>query len=318
VKASNRSGFTLVELLVVIAIIGILIALLLPAVQAAREAARRAQCASHLKQMGLAALNLVDTHGNLPSGGWGYDWIGDPDMGFGTGQPGAWTFSLLPFCENKQLFSMAAGKTEAQKKQINVQVVGTPVAIYNCPSRRGGLFAYSRGAAFKNCNAPTVVMRTDYGGNAGTFDARDEGGPPSLSNLGSHTWGFTKCNGAIYQRSALPLSKITDGTSNTYLIGEKYLNPDMYFTGKASGDNECGFSGHDNDTLRWAVNQPTRDRYGVEGTYWFGSAHPNVFQVVMCDGSVHSVPFDIDLNAHKSLADRADKKVVDISNIITR
>ena len=82
VSRRGAAGFTLVELLVVIAIIGILIALLLPAVQAAREAARRTQCLNHLKQMGLAAQTHHDAHKQFPTGGWGWEWTGDPDRGF--------------------------------------------------------------------------------------------------------------------------------------------------------------------------------------------------------------------------------------------
>src|SRR3954452_6650127 len=133
---SRSCGFTLVELLVVIAIIGVLVALLLPAVQAAREAARRSQCANNLKQVGLALQNHHDAFKYLPSGGWGWKWMADPDRGSGEKQPGSWAYTILPFMEAQAIHDIGKGTTGAAKKDALARLASTPLSGYYCPSRR--------------------------------------------------------------------------------------------------------------------------------------------------------------------------------------
>jgi len=318
----RRPGFTLVELLVVIAIIAILIALLLPAVQQVREAARRSQCANNLKQISLASINHADTFGFLPSGGWGYRWMGDPDRGAGPSQPGGWCFSILPFVEQDQLYKMAAGKPDAQKRTILTQVAASPLPLYNCPSRRGAIVhPYVGTVGFRNLDNPQRFARTDYAGNAGFVGVGDEAGPDSYSSAvgwrGQFQDGGTKANnGVIYQKSAIRLSKINDGASNTYLIGERYIDPDHYYSGQSPNDNEGMYVGHDNDNLSYAADQPRQDQKGATLNWIFGSCHARVFQMSLCDGSVHAIPHEIDLAVHRALAGRNDRVHVDIKTVL--
>ena len=188
-------GFTLVELLVVIAIIGILIAVLLPAVQAAREAARRNQCANNLKQQALACLAHESSKKFLPTGGWGNNWIGDPDAGLGQGQPGSWCYSIMFFMEAQAWIQQTAGlpfngtSTPLNKFNQGATVMGcgpNPALNVNaiqpmfyCPSRRpyglyGGLDNGGTGFWAPVNATPTypatnaLTAKTDYAANGGT------------------------------------------------------------------------------------------------------------------------------------------------------
>jgi prepilin-type N-terminal cleavage/methylation domain-containing protein/prepilin-type processing-associated H-X9-DG protein len=319
---SKRVAFTLIELLVVIAIIGILIALLLPAVQAAREAARMASCQNHLKQMGLAAANHVEAHEAYPSGGWGWGWVGDPDRGFGKHQPGGWLFNLLPFLEMEDLYNIGAGQTWSMKRVQMVKVASSPVSLFYCPSRRpASVYPYVHGTGdcgdyWVNMNRPTVVARTDYGGSAGHEVNSIVYGPCSYEGEAGYGWGDQRrYYGVIFQRSEVRVADIPDGLTNTYLIGERYMNPDSYgdyiIGHYQCDDDQCWPMGYDYDINNWCVYPPRQDTPGF-GTCetMFGSIHPGGFNVVLCDGSVRTITYSIDMETHRRLGDRNDGRPV--------
>ena len=252
-------GFTLVELLVVITIIGILIALLLPAVQAAREAARRMQCSNNLKQLALGCLNHEQTLGFLPTGGWCWDWAGDPDRGYHRRQPGSWMYNILPYIEQQALHDLGAGKAAAVKKAAASTVAQTPLAILHCPTRRQPtVFPNPAGTAF-NMNPVSTCAHTDYAANAGTVQNFYEIGNPSgngdpsfFDAPGYRPPNQSAMNGVIYKFDEVSIARITDGTSNTYLLGEKYLDPLHYADGVDLGDNQPFNTGYDLDNVRWS------------------------------------------------------------------
>jgi prepilin-type processing-associated H-X9-DG protein len=308
-------------LLVVIAIIGILVALLLPAIQAAREAARRTQCVNNLKQIGLACSNHHSTHGHLPTGGFRWYWSGDPNYGYSRKQPGGWIYNIFPYIEEPALRDLGLGEKGPTKKLSLTKLCSTPLSFLFCPTRRPSQ-AYPNFYTPTNTFAVTTSGRTDYAGNDGTGPRAyldfppgpDDNPDPAITYPNSKT-----SNGVICMAAVVPYKFITDGLSHTYLVGEKRLDPRHYLDGLDGDDNNPVYAGFDWDFERWTgqaspagAQLPPRIDGSPSDYLSFGSAHASGCNMVMCDGSVHHIGYDIDPVTHSSLGNRADGLVVQI------
>jgi prepilin-type processing-associated H-X9-DG protein len=146
--------------------------------------------------------------------------------------------------------------------------------------------------------------------------------PSSIAEI-----GFSKLcqDGVIFVSSETTIASISDGTSNTYLIGEKFINPDQYDGAPSTAGpglslmtNQAAYCGYEWDNQRRAWNprlegeqdqedyQPRQDTAGIDPAHMFGSAHPSGFHMTFCDGSVQTVAYDIDPYVHSYSASRND------------
>lgn len=308
---SNRNAFTLVELLVVIAIIGILVGLLLPAVQAAREAARRMQCSNNLKQFGLAMHNYESAIRRFPASFY-RAWPTSTGGTFGT--PGwGWGTMILPYIEQSSLYnSLNVGTTVLDGRIPAVKLLGqTRLPGFRCPSDSGGALNANR-ANFATSNY-IAVFGALYDQGAAT-----PGGLVYGSQVGVGT-------GVFSPNSQTRFNDISDGTSNTVMIGEMCYGPNgvkdstgtlrQYNGGVWIGNyidtttsnvsvqlSLCGFSAGANVRFR-RLNTP-------DSSNAFSSAHTGGGQFVLADGSVHFISQNMDGVMIDRIADRADGQVV--------
>jgi len=280
-------GFTLVELLVVIAIIGILIALLLPAVQAAREAARRMQCSSNLKQVGLGLHMYHDIYRKFPLAGLSRNCFG-------------WHAFVLPYIEQQNIYDTLDFNSYYWTAEINRRATQEKIPVFLCPS-----FSTERGdCAYQN--------REDYDGKH-PYTTHYQGvmGPKGTNPNGeeykvSATWGYDQggfsSEGPLRVDHNVAMGEIQDGTSKTLLVGELAWGDAkrIYCAWSRGGPCGSGIGGAKNITYGLCVT-------GYEGPpLWndvsFGSEHPGGAQFVLCDGAVRFISEEIDVTVYRSTA----------------
>jgi hypothetical protein len=210
-----------------------------------------------------------------------------------------------------------------------LRLVTTPVPFFNCPTKRlADLYPMHEDHGQLAHNVPVCthgsgcrVARGDYLVNSGNINAGDLHGP--LLTFTKPWYPVQKPsklqNGISYMRSEVRVGEITDGASKTALVGEKYQDPDNYFTGWDHYDNQCIYSGHNSDANGYTgttegfpeitvVKRPRQDTPGARLAHIFGSAHFEGLHMAYCDGSVHFIGYDVSGPVWYALGGRDDEE----------
>lgn len=332
-------GFTLVELLVVIAIIGILVALLLPAVQSAREAARRSQCANHLRQIGIACQNYADVNGRMPPASArlnANETRTRPDWGY--------LVFLLPFTEQQATFdALDPGWDWFQSQNLNTlrQVV---MSQFKCPSyppiqhvnlaspgtnvfEESPLAAHYRGVLGANvrldgelqnaCGGVDSVYTMEvFEGGGGGGGRRDNGGGSGNCAQDGNGSGLVANNGVIIRNSPVDFQKISDGTSNTLLVGESAFGEPSPTIPTTQGTRpwwvgSSGYFLYTSKNATFPINSGTFPLVDTRNDIGFGSLHPGGCHFAFVDGSVQFIGENVPLRLLYALATRKAEDLID-------
>ena len=300
----RRRGFTLIELLVVIAIIAILIALLLPAVQQAREAARRSQCINNLKQLGLAMHNYHDSHGAFPPG-----WIGATPAGANMEEISgfAWGAHLLPYVDQGPLYNQANFHTSCFDVTTNSAVLKAVLPVFRCPTDPSReLWTIFEEA--NPSNALATLPTANYVGSFGTEGAEDlcENPPfPAAQCRG---------DGVLYHNSVTRMRDLTDGSSNTLMVGEHRTDTRSIIT--AGGEPPwhstwVGFiAGGEEPSARIVGVSDHTPNHPDQHMDDYASWHTGGVHLLMGDGRVRFLTENVDLNLWKAVATRQGGEVL--------
>jgi prepilin-type N-terminal cleavage/methylation domain-containing protein/prepilin-type processing-associated H-X9-DG protein len=319
--ARQRSAFTLVELLVVIAIIGILVALLLPAIQAARESARRTQCLNQIRQVGLATLHYESATKFFP-----------PSVGPG---PYGYIAVTLPYFEEKglkDLINFTVRWSDPKNKDMREK----ELPFLKCPSqgRTEPTQIYDEGLTDAFQTIETGLRAHYYAVNGAKLDSTCPGLVPYVTTAcgpQGNSRGNHATNGIMYPFSKIKHSQITDGTSNTFLIGECSWDFGGDVAPWYAGSLFYGGEFDAPDTLAWYmtkfgdgfwVENQAQIRYGIgEASYSaditpavvakrsdlsFGSKHPGGCNFCLADGSARFVNATVDIAVLRNFACRYD------------